>query len=403
MKTDHIRVPYGMTVHDEQEINAVVEVLRTSTQMGKNTDKFEKLVSEKYGHKYGVGVNSGSSALYLAMEVLDLPKKSEVITPSLTFATTVGCIVKNNLIPCFIDVKKNTLLIDVEKIERNINENTSAMCIPNLMGNLPDWEKIRKLADKYNLKVLEDSADIIGCKYKGNPTGIYSDITITSFYGMHIINCAGNGGMICTSKKEYADKAKLLRSWGRSSSLFDDSESIEKRFETKIEDIDYDAKFIFEEIGYNLEPSELGSAFGIVQFNKLNDNIKKRNDSYNQLSAFFSNYSDIIELPRRENNVETVWFAFPFFIRNDAPFVRKDLMIFFEEHNIQTRVIFTGNIIRQPAYKNIEMKKDIDGFDQSDEVMKNGMLIACHHGLNQEMINHIKETFKKFILITKPK
>lgn len=398
MKNKYIRVPYGMTVHDEEEISAVVNVLRTSTQMGKNTDEFEKLVSNKYGHKYGIGVNSGSSALYLAMEVLDLPKKSEVITPSLTFATTVGCIVKNNLIPSFIDVKKNTLVIDVDKIERNINENTSAMCIPNLMGNLPDWETIKKLADKYKLKVLEDSADIIGCKFNGNPTGIYSDITITSFYGMHIINCAGNGGMICTSNKEYADKAKLLRSWGRSSSLFDDSESIEKRFDTKVGEIDYDAKFIFEEIGYNLEPSELGSAFGIVQFKKLSENMRKRNNSYEQLATFFSNYSSIIELPKRESNVETVWFAFPFFIKKSAPFARKNLMIFFEEHNIQTRVIFTGNIIRQPAYKDIEMKKDIDGFAQSDDVMKNGMLIACHHGLTQEMIDHIKETFEKFIL-----
>lgn len=393
----NIRVPYAMTVHGKDEVDAVVSVLETSTQMGAKTREFEQLVSNKFGHKYGVGVNSGSSALYLAMEILDLPKNSEVITPSLTFATTVGCIIKNNLVPCFVDVSKNTLLIDVDKIERNISDKTSALCIPNLMGNLPDWEKIRSLADKYNLKILEDSADIIGAKYKGQPTGKFSDISITSFYGMHVINCAGNGGMITTSNKEYANKAKLLRSWGRSSSLFNDSEAIENRFNVKIDDIDYDAKFIFEKIGYNLEPSELGSAFGIVQFNKLDKILDHRKDVYNKLSNFFLKYEKWIDLPKKNNHADTAWFAFPFFIKENAPFKRRDLMIFFENHNIQTRVVFTGNVTRQPAFKNENMVIDKEGLTESDYVMKNGMLIACHHGLDNNMLQHIFNVFEKFV------
>jgi len=392
----NIRVPYAMTVHGQEEIDAVVEVLKNSTQMGKKTLEFENLVSNKFGHKYGIGVNSGSSALFLAMEVLDLPKYSEVITPSLTFATTVGCIIKNNLVPCFIDVVKNTLLIDVSKIERNITEKTSAMCIPNLMGNLPQWDEIRSLADKYNLKILEDSADIIGAKYKGTPTGEFSDISITSFYGMHVINCAGNGGMITTSNEEYANKAKLLRSWGRSSSLFNDAEAIENRFNVKIDDIDYDAKFIFEKIGYNLEPSELGSAFGIVQFNKLDNILSHRKKMFNELSSFFEKYNKWIDLPSKNNHADTAWFAFPFFLKETAPFKRRDLMIFFEKHNIQTRVIFTGNVTRQPAFKNEKMTIDKDGLTESDYVMKYGMLIACHHGLTNEMLEHIFSVFKKF-------
>ncbi len=392
----NIRVPYGMTVHGKDEIEAVVNVLETSTQMGAKTREFENLVANKFGHKYGVGVNSGSSALYLAMEILDLPKHSEVITPSLTFATTVGCIVKNNLTPCFIDVSKNTLIIDVDKIERNINDNTSALCIPNLMGNLPEWDKIRALADKYNLKILEDSADIIGAKYKGEPTGNFSDISITSFYGMHVINCAGNGGMITTNNIEYAKKAKLLRSWGRSSSLFDDSEAIENRFNVKIDEIDYDAKFIFEKIGYNYEPSELGSAFGIVQFNKLEKIINHRKKVYNELLDFFLKFEKWIDLPKKNNHADTAWFAFPFFIKENAPFSRRELMIFFEKHNIQTRVIFTGNVTRQPAFRNENMTIDKDGLSESDFVMKNGMLIACHHGLDDNMIKHIFNVFEKF-------
>lgn len=393
----NIRVPYAMTVHGKDEIDAVVGVLETSTQMGAKTREFEKLVSNKFGHKYGVGVNSGSSALYLAMEILDLPKNSQVITPSLTFATTVGCIIKNNLVPCFVDVSKNTLLIDVDKIERNISEKTSALCIPNLMGNLPEWDKIKSLADKYNLKILEDSADIIGAKYKGLPTGNFSDISITSFYGMHVINCAGNGGMITTSNKDYANKAKLLRSWGRSSSLFNDSEAIENRFNVKIDEIDYDAKFIFEEIGYNLEPSELGSAFGIVQFNKLEKIIDHRKNVYNKLSDFFLQFEQWIDLPKKNNHADTAWFAFPFFVKENAPFKRRDLMIFFEKHNIQTRVVFTGNVTRQPAFKKADMIIDKDGLSESDFVMKNGMLIACHHGLDNNMLQHIFNVFEKFV------
>jgi len=392
----NIRVPYAMTVHGKDEIDAVVNVLETSTQMGGKTREFENLVSSKFGHKYGIGVNSGSSALFLAMEILDLPKYSEVITPSLTFATTVGCIIKNNLIPCFVDVSKNTLIIDVDKIERNISEKTSALCIPNLMGNLPEWDKIKTLADKYNLKILEDSADIIGAKYKGQPTGNFADISITSFYGMHVINCAGNGGMITTSNIEYANKAKLLRSWGRSSSLFNDAEAIENRFNVKIDDIDYDAKFIFEKIGYNLEPSELGSAFGIVQFNKLDKILDHRKKVYHELSNFFLKYEKWIDLPKKNNHADTAWFAFPFFIKENAPFKRRDLMIFFENHNIQTRVVFTGNVTRQPAFKNENMIIDKDGLGESDYVMKNGMLIACHHGLDNAMVQHIFNVFEKF-------
>ena len=150
-----------------------------------------------------------------------------------------------------------------------INKRTKAICIPNLMGNYPNWEKIQEIAKKNNLLILEDSADIIGSKYKNKKPGYYSDITISSFYVMHIINCAGNGGFICTNNSKYAKKISLLRSWGRSSSLFADSENIENRFNVAIDNIEYDAKFIFEEIGYNLEPSEIGSAFGLEQYKKL--------------------------------------------------------------------------------------------------------------------------------------
>ena len=150
-----------------------------------------------------------------------------------------------------------------------ISKKTKVICIPNLIGNIPNWIIINKIARKYNLLIIEDSADALGSKIRKKSTGLYSDISITSFYGSHIINCAGNGGMGCFNNIKYYNKAKLLRSWGRSSSLFKDSEKIDNRFNIKINNIDYDAKFIFTEIGYNFEPSEIGASYGLILLKKL--------------------------------------------------------------------------------------------------------------------------------------
>jgi CDP-6-deoxy-D-xylo-4-hexulose-3-dehydrase len=396
-REDFLYVPYGQTVHGEEEINAVLHVLRTSTQMGKHVREMEANIASSFDKKYGVMVNSGSSALYLAIESLDLPKGSEVITPALTFSTTVACLVKNGLVPAFVDCEADTYCIDVNKIEAAITPNTSAMCIPNLLGNMPEWEKINKIAQKHNLKVIEDSADTVGGEYNGVSSGAYSDISITSFYGSHVINCAGNGGILCMNEEKIANKAKLLRSWGRSSSLFVESEAIENRFDISIEGIEYDKKFVFEDIGYNLEPSEMGAAFGLVQFKKLQSNIDKRIDNFNKQTEFFKQYPQYFILPRQCANTRTGWLAYPILIKEDAPFTRRELQIFLEKRNIQTRVVFTGNILRQPGFKNITCKGKADDFTQADRVMKRGILFACHHGLTPQMIEHIQSSVKLFV------
>ena len=156
-----------MSVHGKEEIAACLRVLESSTQMGENVAEFERRVARRFNKTNGIFVNSGSSALYLSVEILDLPAGSEVITPALTFGTTVGCLVKNSLVPAFVDIDATTYCIDSGQVEEMITEKTKAMCIPNLIGNLPQWDELRGLADKYSLLVLEDSADIIGAKYKG--------------------------------------------------------------------------------------------------------------------------------------------------------------------------------------------------------------------------------------------
>ena len=394
----NIRVPYGLSVHGNEEIKAVTKVLKSSTQMGKNVSAFEKKISKLFEKKYGLMVNSGSSALLLAMETLDFPPGSEIITPALTFSTTVGYIVRNNWIPVFVDVEEGTYCINEKKIKNLITKKTKAIVAPHLMGNIVNWEKLAPMLKKKGILIVEDSADTLGATYKNKSTGKYADISITSFYGSHIINCAGNGGMVCFNDKNKYIKAKLLRSWGRSSSLFDEkSERIENRFNIKLDGIPYDKKFVFEKIGHNLEPSELGAAFGLVQLKKLKYNLREREKNFKLHTKFLNKYKKYFILPKQLPKSRSGWLAYPITIKENAPFSRTQMQIFLEKKNIQTRVVFTGNILKQPGFKNIKAKKDKKGYPEADKVMRNGILIACHHGLTKKMLNHLHKSIDEFM------
>ena len=397
LQTDYIHVPYGRTVHGEEEIEAVVNVLRTSTQMGKNVREMEAQVAALYDKKYGIMVNSGSSALYLAADLMNYEPGAEIITPALTFSTTVAPQVKKGWVPAFVDVEEGTYNVDANKVEEMITPKTKAMIIPNLMGNLPNWKQLREIADKHNLFLLEDSADTIGAEIDGASSGRFTDMSTTSFYGSHIINNAGNGGALCVNTEAFYDRGRLLRSWGRSSSLFVESEAIENRFNVEVDGIPYDAKFVFEEPGYNIEPSELGAAFGLVQVKKLPKNIDTRTDNYNRMRDFFTQYEEFFILPKQLPNSRTGWLAFPTTLRESAPFIRRDMQIFLEKRNIMTRTVFTGNILRQPGFKNVNCKKAANGYPESDRVMRGGMLLACHHGLNDAQIAHVMESVTEFM------
>ena len=395
---ENLRVPYGLSVHGKEEIKAVTKVLKTSTQMGRNVLNFENKISKLFSKKYGLMVNSGSSAIMLAMETLDFPPGSEIITPALTFSTTVGYIVRNKWTPVFVDVKEGTYCINEDKIKSLITKKTKAVLAPHLMGNIVNWKKLSPILKKKKILIIEDSADTLGATYKKESTGKYADISITSFYGSHIINCAGNGGMVCFNNKKKYLKAKLLRSWGRSSSLFDEnSEKIENRFNIKLDGILYDKKFVFEQIGHNLEPSELGAAFGLVQLKSLKKNLKKREVNFKKHSDYLKKYSDYFILPKQLPGSRSGWLAYPITITDKAPFSRTEMQIFLEKKNIQTRVVFTGNILRQPGFKNIKAKKNRKGYPEADKVMKNGILIACHHGLTKKMMSHIHNSIDEFI------
>jgi CDP-6-deoxy-D-xylo-4-hexulose-3-dehydrase len=222
-------------------------------------------------------------------------------------------------------------------------------------------------------------------------------MSTTSFYGSHIINCAGNGGMLCVNTEAFYDRGRLLRSWGRSSSLFVESEKIENRFNVEIEGIPYDAKFVFEEPGYNIEPSEMGAAFGLVQLDNLAKNIDDRTANYGRMREFFSQYEEFFILPKQLPDSRTGWLAFATTLRESAPFLRRDMQIFLEKRNIQTRTVFTGNILRQPGFKHQPHKASKGGYPEADKVMRGGMLLACHHGLNNEQISHVMDSVTEFM------
>jgi CDP-6-deoxy-D-xylo-4-hexulose-3-dehydrase len=392
------KISYAKTVYGQDEIDAVVKCLNESTQMGNYSRKFESKIAKLFDKDSCLYVNSGSSALYIGVESFNFPEGSEVITPALTFGTTIGCLIKNKLIPAFVDVEPLTYCIDTNQIEEMINDKTVAILAPNLMGNICNWEKISEISKKHGLIVIEDSADTLGGTINGKSSGYYSDMSITSFYGSHIINCAGNGGALMLNDKNVIDKAKLLRSWGRSSSLFDEkSEAIENRFNIDVGGIDYDAKFVFEVAGYNLEGNELGAAFGLTQLKSLKRNIEIREKNFNRQNDFFSKYDKIFSIPVQAKNIKTGWLAYPILINKEANFKRKDFQIFLEKRDIQTRVVFTGNIMRQPMMQNVMYKTNKDGYPNSDAVMERGVLLPLHHGMTDDMFNRLHLTIEEFI------
>jgi len=393
---DELRVPYGMAVHDTEEENAVLEIIKNKkTIMGDKVKQFEKEVSTLFGKELGIMVNSGSSANLLAFEVLDIPENSEVITPILTFATTLSPIIKKGLTPVFVDVEPETYIVNIDQIEESITSKTKALMIPSLLGNVPDMKRLRKITDDNNLIFIEDSADTLGATFDNVPTGKFSDISTTSFYGSHIITAAGEGGMICCNDKKMDEKCRILRGWGRSSAI-NESEKIEDRFSIELDSIPYDSKFIFAEMGYNFLPTEISAAFGLVQLKKLNKFAQIRQKNFEILNSFFMN-EKFFKLPKQLPQVKTSWLAFPLTINSDAPFSRIEIVKYLESHGIQTRPVFTGNVLRQPAFKEISYKNMGGEFDVANNIMKNSFLIGCNHGLYDEHLEKIKVTFKSFL------
>lgn len=371
------KVLYAQAVYDEKEKKAVWNSLKkTFLSVGPLSAQFEEKVAAIFGKKYGVFVNSGSSANLLVTQIIP---KGQVITPALTFATTLTPLLQAGLKPIFVDSETDTFLPTIEAIEAKITGKTTAIMIPNLLGNKMDSKRLRKLCDDHGILYIEDSCDTI--------TRANGHFVTTSFYGSHIITAMGSGGMVMSDDKKMIDRIRTMRDWGRG---VDVSESIEDRYKYEIDGFPYDGKFWYVERGFNMRPIEAQAAFGLEQLKRFPGFELARAENFKVLYDFFAGFGDYFNLPKSQYDPN--WLAFPLTI-NHAPFTRFELIEYFEKHGIQTRPIFSGNILRHPAFKLRSPK----GFPGADYVMKNGLLLGIHQGLDLYQLNYIKETFLHFI------
>jgi CDP-6-deoxy-D-xylo-4-hexulose-3-dehydrase len=389
------RVLYAGSVHDEAEIDAVVEVLRSGPgafRIGRRVREFEQQVAALFAKSHGIAVNSGSSALFLAVELLGLPKGAEVLTSVLTFSTDVSSLVRAGLVPVFVDVEPDTYNVDVDALEALIGPDTRAVLVPNLVGNAPDWDRIRAIADAHDLLVIEDSCDALGATLRGTPTGARSDLSVTSFAASHIITAAGNGGMVCLDDEALRDRGLLLRRWGRSSEVqFYGSRKGDTRFLAQVDGMEYDSLFVFEELGWNFEPSELGAAFGLEQLKKLPVNRQVRQRNFARLHEFFAAHPDHFTPPVQLDGLDTAWLAFPFVIEPDRGLVRAEVQQALEERGIDTRMVWTGNVTRQPMLRGVTYRRDPGGYPNADRVMSHALLLPCNHFMDDDDVAFICE------------
>jgi CDP-6-deoxy-D-xylo-4-hexulose-3-dehydrase len=395
------RVFYSSSVHDEREIEAVVEVLRSGPQglwPGRRVAAMEREVAALFGKGAGVMVNSGSSALYLAVELLGLEPGAEVVTCGLTFSTDIAPLVRAGLVPVLVDCELDTFCVDPARIEEMITSRTGALLFPNLIGNAPDWDAIREIADRRGLPVIEDSCDTLGPRLRGRPTGERSTMTVTSFANSHILTCGGNGGMLLLDDEPARDRALMLRRWGRRSELhFYGSKRRERNFWEDLDGVRYDNQFIFDELAWNFEPSELGAAFGLEQLKKLDDNLARRRRTFDRYTEFFAGHGDRFLLPRQPAELETAWLGYPLLIQDDAGFERPDLQLYLDARGIDTRTIWTGNVARQPMLRGRPVVVAEGGLPNADRIMESGVLLPLSHAIDDATLDFVLATLDEFL------
>jgi CDP-6-deoxy-D-xylo-4-hexulose-3-dehydrase len=395
------RIFYSSSVHDEAEIEAVVEVLRSGPQglwPGRRVNAMERQVAELSGKALGLMCNSGSSALYLALELLDLPKGSEIITSAVTFSTDIAPMIRGGWVPVFVDVEPATYCADPDRIEELISPQTRAILLPNLIGNTPDWDRVREIADRHDLAIIEDSCDTLGPRLRGRPTGQRSTISVTSFANSHVITAGGNGGMVMLDDEALRDRGLLLRRWGRRSELhFYGSKRRERDFWEDLDGIHYDNQFIFDELGWNFEPSEMGAAFGLEQLKKLPGNLERRRRNFELYNTFFADHTDRFLLPRQLADLETAWLGYPLTIRTDAGFERPAFQQFLDARSLDTRTIWSGNVARQPMLRDARYRLPEAGVPNADEVMERGVMLPLSHAIGDDEIDYITAQVAEFL------
>lgn len=374
--------PNKFESYGQEEIDAVTRCLQDGwlAGFGPRSVEFEEKVSNTFGKKYGVFVNSGSSACLLALASLELPKGAKVLTPACTFSTTLAPIIQLGLEPVFCDVGLTSYVPTINQILELINDDIRVLMLPNLIGNKPDWKKIKQeliAIGRDDIILIEDSADTI--TYTED-----SDISTTSFYASHVITAGGSGGMVMYNDTRLRDVCLNFRDWGR---IGNNSEIMSDRFNHSVDGIPYDHKFLYGVLGYNMKSSEMNAAFGLVQLKRFEHFAKIRRDN---IERYIDNLKDCEDILLPDDSIKPNWLAIPLQINN-----RYELLNHLENHNIQTRVTFAGNVTRHPVYRQY-----LKPFSNADTIMKNGFLLGSHHGMTTDDVDYVCDAIKSYIAQT---
>ena len=376
---------YGGTLFGKEERKAINKVLdRNWWQIEREGEAMEKETAKYLGVKYGLLANSGSSAALLALSALELPKGSEVIIPAVTFPTIFNIIIQCGLKPVVIDAKIGTYCLDVKDVEKAITKKTKAVIAVHLLGNVVDMPALMKLAKKKKLIVLEDCCDAFGSKINGKKIGSFGDVSFTSFHAAHIISM-GQGGAAYTNNKKLAEKMRMYRDWGRQANL-------KEKINTKWKKLpkDQSPNYIYEKMGYNLSPLELQAAMGRVQLRKVEKikRLRKRNFDYlyNELKKF----PDLV-MPKWIKGADICWFGFPISINSD----REDLLKWLDKNSIETRTMFTGNVLKHPMIKDIEYRVS-GNLDEANWILEHSLWFTVHPRYTPKDLKYIIKVFKKY-------
>jgi len=399
-------INYAGRVYNEKElINLIDASLDFWLTAGRYAHRFEEKVSNFFKIKFCILTNSGSSANLLAVSALTSPllkerrlkPGDEVITTACGFPTTLNPIIQNNLVPVFVDIDLGNYNIQADKIEKAITKKTKAIFIAHTLGNPADIDKILNIIKKHNLWFIEDNCDALGSRYKGKYTGSFGHLSTCSFYPAHHIT-TGEGGAVLTDDPLLKKIILSFRDWGRDCYCqpgYDNT--CKKRFAQKFSELPfgYDHKYVYSHIGYNLKITDMQAAIGVAQMGKLKQFIKIRNRNFTLLYNYFKKYKKYFVLPEWLKYAQPSWFGFSLCIRLNAPFSRREIINYLEKNKIATRMLFGGNLIRQPAYQNIKYRIS-DNLKNTDLVMNNLFWIGVYPGITRQKLDYVVNILDKF-------
>ncbi len=399
-------IPVSGKVFDDEEMTKLVDSsLDFWLTTGRFAAEFERKFAKWMGVKHCLLVNSGSSANLVALTALTSPKLGakqlkpgdEVITVAAGFPTTVNPIFQNQLVPVFLDVQLPSYEINVEQLEAALSPKTRAIMIAHTLGNAFDVEAVLHFAEKHDLWVVEDNCDAVGTLYKGKRTGGFGHVSTVSFYPAHHMTM-GEGGAILTNSSRLKKILESFRDWGRDCWCAPGMDNTcGKRFDWQLGDLPcgYDHKYTYSHVGYNLKLTDMQAAVGCAQLDKLENFIEKRRANFEFLKNKLAHLQDYLLLPESTPNAEPSWFGFLLSVKESAPFKRSELVQFLEQHKIGTRLLFAGNLTKQPAYKDLNYRV-VGDLKNTDFIMENTFWVGVFPGLTDEMLAYIADRIDEF-------